>query len=65
MKPFPELIDTINVLGLTSPNALIHPLQYMCTDLNMYLSKVDLYEKTSKLALEQAKELRQVGTALR
>ncbi|MGA7370585.1 MAG: hypothetical protein WBX01_15765 [Nitrososphaeraceae archaeon] len=52
-------------MGLTSPNALIHPLQHMCTDLDMYLSKVDLYEKTGKLALEQAEELRQAGTALK
>lgn len=61
----PELIDIINGLGLTSPNALIHPLQHMCTDLDMYLSKVDLYEKTGKLALEQAEELRQAGAALK
>jgi hypothetical protein len=57
----PELIDIINGLGLTSPNALIHPLQHMCTDLDMYLSKVDLYEKTGKLALEQAEELDKQG----
>lgn len=44
---------------------LIHPLQHMCTDLSMYLSKVDLYEKTGKLALEQAEELRQAGLALK
>jgi DNA-binding beta-propeller fold protein YncE len=60
----PELIDIINGLGLTSPNALIHPLEHICTDLDMYFSKVDLYKKTGKLALEQAEELRQLGAAL-
>jgi hypothetical protein len=61
----PELIDIINGLGLTSSNASIHPLEHICTDLDMYLSKVDLYEKTGKLAFEKAQELRQAGTALK
>lgn len=47
----PELIDMITGLGLQSPNALIHPLQHICTNLSMYLSKVDLYERTGKLAI--------------
>jgi hypothetical protein len=40
-------------------------MQIACTDLDIYLLKVDLYEKTGKLALGQAEELRQAGTALK
>ena len=61
----PELIDIINGMGITSSNALINPLQHMCKDLGMFLSKVDSYESSGKLTFEQAEELRQLGTALK
>jgi DNA-binding beta-propeller fold protein YncE len=61
----PELIDTINGMGVKSSNALINPLEHMCKDLNMFLSKVDSFESSGKLTSEQAQELRQLGTALK
>ena len=61
----PELIDIMNGMGIKSSNALINPLQQICKDLGMFLSKVDTYESSGKLTLQQAEELRQLGTALK
>jgi hypothetical protein len=61
----PELIDIVNGMGIKSSNALINPLQQICKDLGMFLSKVDSYESSGKLTLQQAEELRQIGTAIK
>jgi DNA-binding beta-propeller fold protein YncE len=61
----PELIDIINGMGIKTSNALISPLQHMCKDIDMFLSKVDSFESSRKLTTEQAQELHQLGTALK
>jgi DNA-binding beta-propeller fold protein YncE len=61
----PQLIDIINEMGIKSSNALINPLQHICKDLGMFLSKVDTYESSGKLTALQAEELRQLGTGLK
>jgi DNA-binding beta-propeller fold protein YncE len=61
----PELIDIINGMGIKSSNALINPLQQICKDLGMFLSKVGLYESSGKLTAQQAEELRHLGLALK
>ena len=61
----PELIDIINGMGITSSNALINPLQHMCKDLDMFLSKVNSFESSGKLTAGQAEELRELGSALK
>ncbi len=61
----PELIDIINGMGIKTSNALINPLQHMCKDLDMFLSKVNSFESSGKLTLEQAEELRELGSALK
>ena len=51
-------------MGIKGSNALINPLQHMCQDLGMYLSKVDSFESSGKITSVEAGELRDLGNAL-